>query len=79
MTCLTSQTSERPDFHGYRLSWIAINDTIMGFKICGFTIFLHNSYRKLLFREYWKLWIGPSTKIGTPRKLSHSLAISILT
>ena len=49
-------------------------DTFIGFKIRGHSIFLHNSYRKLLFRGYYISWIGPSTKttkIGTPRKLSH--------
>ena len=28
------------------------NYTFMGFKIRGHSIFLHNSYRKLLFHEY---------------------------
>ena len=49
-----------------------------GIKICGFYIFLHKSYKKSLFRGYWNSWIGPSrktTKIGTPRKLSHSHSI----
>ena len=50
------------------------NDTFVVFKVRGRSIFLHNSYRKLLIRGYWNSWIGPSmktTKIGTPRKLSH--------
>ena len=45
-----------------------------GFKIRGHSIFFHNSYRILPFRWYWNSWIGPSTKttkIGTPRNLSH--------
>ena len=49
-------------------------DTFVGFKILGHSICLHNSYRKSLIRGYWNSWIGPSTKttkIGTPRKLSH--------
>ena len=65
------------NFHGSNY-----NDTLVGFKIpgpVGFkirrpTIFLHDSYRKLLFRGYWNLWIRPlmkTTKIGTQRKLSH--------
>ena len=44
------------------------------FKIRGHSIFLQNSYRKLLIRGYWNSWISPSaktTKIGTPRKWSH--------
>ena len=41
-------------------------DTFVGFKICGHSIFLHNS-----FPGYWNSRIGPSTKIGTPQKLSH--------
>ena len=45
-----------------------------GSKVRGHSIFLYNSYRKLLIRGYWNSWIGPSTKttkIDTPRKLSH--------
>ena len=51
------------------------NGTFVGFKIRCHSIFLHNSYRKLLIRWYWNSWIGPSTKtrkICTPQKLSHS-------
>ena len=50
------------------------NDTFVGFKIRGYSIFFHNSYRKLPFRGFWNSRIGPSTKttkIGTQRKLSH--------
>ena len=50
------------------------NDTFVGFKIRGHSIFFRNSYRKLPFRGYWNSWIGPSTKtmkIGTPWNLSH--------
>ena len=49
-------------------------DNFVGFKICGFSIFIHNLYRKLPFHGYWNSWIRPSmktTKIGTPRNLSH--------
>ena len=57
------------NFHG-----LNENDQFVGFKILGHSIFLHNSYRKLLIHGYWNSWIGPSrktTKISTPRKLSH--------
>ena len=57
------------NFHGLNK-----NHTFVGFKICGHSIFLQNSYRKFLFRGYLISWIRPSTKttkIGTPRKLSH--------
>ena len=50
------------------------NDTFVGFKICGYIIFLHNSYKKLLICRYLKSWVGPSTKttkIGPHEKLSH--------
>ena len=62
------------DFRGYQFSWIEKNDAFMGFKICGHSIFFHNSYRKLTFRGYWNLWIRPSMKfmkIGTPQNVSH--------
>ena len=45
-----------------------------GSKFCGHSIFFNNSYRKWPFGGYWNLCIGPSTKttkIGTPRNLSH--------
>ena len=41
----------------------------LGFKICGHSIFLHDSYRNLLIRWCWNSWIGPSSKtrkIGSP-------------
>ena len=50
------------------------NDTFEGFKIRGHSVFFHNSYKKLPFRGFLNSWIGPSTKttkIGTPRNLSH--------
>ena len=47
------------------------NDSFVGFKIHGQSIFFHNSYRKLPFCGYWNSWIGPSTKIGTQRNLNH--------
>ena len=50
------------------------NDTFVGFKIHSHSIFFQYPYRKLPFRGYWNLWIGPSTKttkIGTPQKLSN--------
>ena len=49
-------------------------DNFVGFKIRGFSIFIHNLYRKLPFHGYCNSWIRPSmktTKIGTPRNLSH--------
>ena len=61
-------------FRGYQLSWIEENDTFLGFKIHGHSIFLHISYKNLLFRWYWNSRIGPSAKtmkISTPQKLSH--------
>ena len=56
--------------------WIPIflGWTFVGFKICGHSIFLHNPYRKSLIHGFWNSWTRPSTKttkIGTPRKLSH--------
>ena len=56
------------NFHG-----LSENDTFMGFKVRGHSIFLYNPYRKL--HGYWNSWIGPSTKttkIGILRKLSHT-------
>ena len=47
------------------------NGSFVGFKIRGHSIFFLYSYRKLPFRGYWNSWVRPSTKIGTPRKLSH--------
>ena len=38
------------------------NLTLVGFKICGHSVFLHYTYRKSLFRGHWNSWIGPSTK-----------------
>ena len=61
-------------FVGSNFRGLNENDTFMGFKICGNSIFLHNSYRKSLIRGYWNSWISLSTKtkkIGTQRKLSH--------
>ena len=40
-------------------------------NIRGYSVFLHYSYRKSLFRGHWNSLIRPSTKIGTPWKLSH--------
>ena len=59
-------------FMGTNFCGLNKNDTFVGFNNCGHSISFHNSYRKLLFRGYWNSWIGPSTKIGTPRNLSHS-------
>ena len=50
------------------------NDTFVGLNIRGHNIFLLSSCLNSLFRCYWNSWIGHSTKttkIGTPRKLSH--------
>ena len=61
-------------FVGNNFCGLNKNDTFVGLKIRGHSIFFHNSYRKLPFRGYWNSWIGPSTKttkIGTPRNLSH--------
>ena len=61
-------------FVGTNFRGLNENDTFVGFKIRGHSIFPHNSYRKSLIRGYWNSLIGPSTKttkIGTPRKLSH--------
>ena len=61
-------------FVGTNFRGLNENDTFVGFKIRGHSIFLHNSYIKSLNRWYWNSWIEPSTKttkIGTPRKLSH--------
>ena len=61
-------------FVGTNFRGLNKNYTFVGFKIRGHGIFLHSSYRKSLFRGYWNSWIEPSTKttkIGTPRKLSH--------
>ena len=61
-------------FVGTNFRGLKENDTFVGFKIHGHNIFLHNSYRTLLISGYWNSWIGPSTKttkIDTPRKLSH--------
>ena len=61
-------------FVGTNFRGLNEKDTFVGFNIRGHTIFLHNSYIKSLIRWYWNSWIEPSTKttkIGTPRKLSH--------
>ena len=61
-------------FVGTNFCGLNEDDTFVGFKIRGHSIFLHNSYRKLLIRGYWNSWMGPftkTTKIGTPRNLSH--------
>ena len=61
-------------FVGTNFRGLNKNDIFVGFKFRGHSIFFHNSYRKLPFRGYWNSWIGPSTKttkIGTPRNLSH--------
>ena len=63
------------------------NDTFVGFKIRGQSVFfhtcvIHNTYKKLPFRGFWNLLIGPSTKtmkIGTPRNLSHRQYLKTLT
>ena len=44
---------------GTNFRGLNINYTFVGFKIRGHSIFLHNSYRKLLIRGNWNLWIGP--------------------
>ena len=57
------------------------NDTLVGFKVHGHSIFLHNSYRKLLSHGYCNSWFGLSTKttkISTPRKLSHLNLINLI-
>ena len=67
-------------FVGTNFCGLNENDTLLGFKIRGYSIFLHNLYRKLLIRGYWNSWIGPSTKttkIGTPQKLSHPQYIRV--
>ena len=61
-------------FVGTKFRGLNKNDIFLGFGIWGQSISFHNSYRKLPFRGYWNSWIGPSTKttkIGTPRNLSH--------
>ena len=61
-------------FVGTNFRGLNKNDTFVGFKIRGHSVFFHNSYKKLPFRGFWNSWIGPSTKtmkIGTPRNLSH--------
>ena len=58
------------------------NDIFVGFNIRGHNVFLHSSYRKSLFRGYLNSWVGPSTKttkIGTPRKLSHTQYVEMPT
>ena len=69
-------------FMGTNFRGLNKNDTFMGFKIRGHSVFFHNSYKKLPFREFWNSWIGPSTKntkIGTPRNLSHPQYVMKLT
>ena len=61
-------------FVGTNFRGLIKNYTFVGFKFRGHSIFFHNSCWKLPFRGYWNSWIGPSTKttkIGTPRNLSH--------
>ena len=61
-------------FMGTNFLGLNKNDTFAGFKIGGYSIFFHNSYRKLPFCGYWNSWIVPFTKtmkIGTQRNLSH--------
>ena len=77
MTNILSSSSYTVDgfiFVGTNFRCLNKIDTFVGFKIRGHRIFFHNSYRKLQLRGYWNSWIGPSTKttkIGTPRNLSH--------
>ena len=76
MRCCTSNPSATYCgwlyFRGYtNFRGLKKNQTFLGFKICGNSIFLNNSYRKSLFRLHWNLWMRPSTKTSTPRKLSH--------
>ena len=55
-------------------------ETFVGFKICDYSVFFHNSYRKLPFRRFWNSWIvhfTKTTKIGTPRNLSHPQYLNI--
>ena len=44
------------------------NDAFMGFKIRCYIIFLYNSFRKSLFRGYWKSWIGPRKLVSRENK-----------
>ena len=41
------------NFVGTNFRGLNENDTFVGFKVRGHSIFLHNSYRKLLIRGYW--------------------------
>ena len=61
-------------FRWCQFAWIEQKWVIRGVgnpQIRGNSIFLHNSYRKLLIRWDWNSRIGPSKKTGTPLKLSH--------
>ena len=61
-------------FVGTNFRGLNKNDTFVGFKIRGHSIFFRNSYGKLPFRGYWNSWIRSSTKtmkIVTLRNLSH--------
>ena len=45
-------------FVGTNFRGLNKNDTFVGFRIRGHSIFSHNSYRKLPFRGYFNSWIG---------------------
>ena len=47
-------------------------DGIIFVGTSGYHIFLHKSYRKLLFHWYWNSWIGPAMKFGTHENFSRS-------
>ena len=40
-------------FMGTNFRGLYENDTFVGFRIRGYSIFLHNSFRKSLIRGYW--------------------------
>ena len=44
-------------FMGTSFRGLNENDTFIGFKIRGRSIFLHNSYKKSLIRGYFNSWI----------------------
>ena len=72
---LESVTVDGFIFVGTNFRGLNKNDTFVGFKIRGHSVFFHNSYRNLPFRGYLNSWIGPSKKtrkIWTPQNLSHS-------
>ena len=58
------------NFLGTNFRVVNKNDQFVGFRIPGYSIFLHNLYRKSQIHGYWNSLIRPSTKttkkIGTP-------------